>query len=153
MTSLPAWPARNEADNQKMLRWLDSQLFVLQTKKIRDAFHRPPFTESERRAYAIKRAKAGDVEPLRRLFIRLADDPEVGRFVNLPKLKKGERWTVNSSNWIAQAAEGVRLIRKLWFEHYGKKRRRKTDGWTAEQFAAEIWLIDASQIERYLKKH
>jgi hypothetical protein len=124
--SLPAWPARNEADNRRMLQWLEWRLAEINGKKLSALLKpKPPTTEPERLAYAI----------------------------NLPKLKKGACWSrgKKGGSYIARAAADVSLIRKIWLEHYGKKRRRQSDGWPAERFAAEIWEVDADQIARYLK--
>jgi hypothetical protein len=149
----PPWPARSEADNHEMLRWLEWQLDEIQWKEISTLFQQPPFNEAERLEYAIECAESGDVELLRKELVKHINDPRIARFVNLPKLKQGERWTVNSSNWIGKAAADVPRIRQLWRKHYEKKQRRKSDGWSAERFAAEIWKVGVDQIERYLKKH
>lgn len=153
-SSLPAWPARNEADNQAMLQWLEWKLNGLDSKKLYDAFHQSPLTDATERLHrAIEYAEGGDIELLRQELVKITGNPKVGRFVNLPKLKRGERWTVNSSNWIGKAAADVPRIRKLWHQYYNKRQRRKSDGWSAARFAAEIWTVGDDQIERYLKKH
>jgi hypothetical protein len=148
--SLPAWPARNEADNQAMLRWLEYELNLIHDKEIYDLWHQPHFTEAERLNHAIESA---DIELLRREIVRRIGDERIARFINLPKLKKGEVWSRHADSWIAPAAADVKQIRKLWRQYYGKHRRRKSDGWSAEKFAAEIWTVGVDQLERYLKKH
>jgi hypothetical protein len=137
-----------------MLRWLKWRLHALDVNEIYDALHQPLYTPAERLKAAIAYAEQGDVDLLRQELIKITGDPKVGRFVNLPKLRKGERWrTSDGPSWIAKAAADVPRIRKLWAEHYNKKRRRRSDGWSAERFAGEIWTVDVEQIERHLKKH
>ena len=94
---------------------------------------------------AIELAEYGDVGLLRATLATL--HPGIARFVNLPKLKRGEHWPVHELSLdavedmdrVATAAGDVARIRMIWREHYGKRRRRPTDGWAAEKFAALRW--------------
>ena len=150
----PPWPARCEADNRSMQRYLDIKLQEIEGAEFTARWHdaHVPYTEPERLDYAIECAEAGDVRELRAELVRRIGDPRIGRFVNLPKLRKGERWSRTSDSWIAKAAAAVPVIHKLLNEYTGKKSRRKSDGWTAKQFAAEIYDVHVDQIERYLKR-
>ena len=150
----PVWPARCEADNHAMLRYLEVRLFEIESKKLvtwhKDA--RVPHTDAERLDYAIKYAEAGDVRELRNELLRRIEDPRIGRFINLPKLanKKGEHWSKPTDTWIGKAAAAVPTIRKLLRDYKGKQ-WQKGDGWSAEQFAAEIYNVHADQIARHIK--
>jgi hypothetical protein len=152
----PPWPARCEADNRSMLRYLEIKLEEIANAEWRALGRRMkspvPHTEPERLDYAIKCAEAGDVRELRDELVRRIGDNRIIRFVNLPKLRKGECWSRKSDSQIAKAAAAVPVINKLLNEYTGKKQRRKTDGWTAKQFAAEIYTVHIDQIERYLKR-
>jgi len=94
---------------------------------------------------AMLAANRGNVESLRRYLIELTGDAGIGRFVNLPKLKRGEHWKAKGNEkqkplQPPEIAEWATLIRDIWREHYGSKQRRKTDDWTAEEFAFALYM-------------
>jgi hypothetical protein len=151
----PPWPARREADNWAMQRYLEIRLQNIEHAELRALYHDVPNSEPERDSaidYAIECAEAGDVRLLQNELARRIDDPRIKRFINLLKLRKGERWSRKSYSQIAEAAAAVPVIQKFLNEYTGKKQRRKSDGWTAKQFAAEIFDVHVDQIERYLKR-
>jgi len=150
----PPWPARCEADNWAMQRYLEIRLQNIEHAELRALYHDGAvrYTEPERLDYAIECAEAGDVRELRAELVRRIGDTRIIRFVNLPKLRKGECWSRKSDSQIARAAAAVPVINKFLNEYTGKKQRRKSDGWTAKQFAAEIFDVHVDQIERYLKR-
>jgi hypothetical protein len=155
MAALPPWPARNEADNLRMLRWLEDELRQLDHKEMYAAYHLPKIVDArERMDFAVDYAERGDIGLLREELAKLAGDPRVARFVNLPTLARGERWRTDgrARSLIACAAEDVDRIRALWRQHYKKKKRRSTDGWSADVFAAKIWEIGEDSITRRRKK-
>ena len=148
----PRWPAQCEADNRAMLRYLELRLSQIESKKFTALYRKEvvPHTEPERLDYAIKCAEAGNVRELHDELVRRIGDRRIIRFINLPKLGKGERWSKSSESWIGKAAAAVPVIRKLLREYKGKH-WRKSDGWSAEQFVAEIYNVGADQIARHLK--
>ena len=150
----PPWPARCEADNRAMQRYLEIRLQTIEHEKWTALYHDAdvPFTEAERLDSAIECAEAGDVRELRAELVRRIGDTRIIRFVDLPKLRKGECWSRKSDSQIARAAAAVPVINKFLNEYTGKKQRRKSNGWTAKQFAAEIYTVGLDQIERYLKR-
>ena len=106
---LPPWPARCEADNLAMFKWLNPKLDKLGIAKIwgeKKSFEDEEdqteivFQLVKRRATkirvslpgAIEGAERGDIELLREVLVELAKEPRVGRFINLPKQKRGVRW-------------------------------------------------------------
>ena len=102
---LPPWPARCEADNLAMFKWLNPKLDKLGIAKIwgeKESFEDEEdqteivFQLVKRRATkirvslpgAIEGAERGDIELLREVLVELAKEPRVGRFINLPKQKR-----------------------------------------------------------------
>ena len=176
-TRLPPWPARNATDNWRMLYWLCDLLDP--PEEAYRVVIGPPDEGGDRRSnikdllpYAIERAEHGDVEPLRATLASL--NPGIARFVNLPRLKRGARWPVHELDLdveedmdrVATAAGDVARIRAIWREHYGRRRRRSSDGWSAEKFSALRWcrrrctdpddpdvVSLETQIINHLKKH
>jgi hypothetical protein len=118
----------------------------------------------------IEDAEHGEIEPLRRALVELTKNPKITRFINLPKRPTRARWPVHParreifdpddddelrfcrSECIRWAADDVVRIRRLWRKHFGKKRRRSSDGWSAVALAARRWDVSESQIENRLKK-
>lgn len=149
----PQWPARCEADNWAMQRYLEIRLQTIEHEKWTALYHdgAVPYTEPERLDYAIECAEAGDVRELQAELARRIGDTRIIRFVNLPKLRKGERWSKPTESRIGEAAAAVPVIRKLLRECNKSKQWKKSDGWSAEQFAAEIYEVGVDQIARHLK--
>jgi hypothetical protein len=146
MTLAPEKLPPLSGDHKAMLEWLEPKLSAKLT-----ALHIEPWeaiaawrkmTPYER---AMLAASRGNVEPLRRYLIKLTGDAGIARFVNLPKLKRGEHWKAKGNEkqkplQPPEIAEWANLIRDLWREHYGPRQRRKTDDWTAEEFAFALYL-------------
>jgi hypothetical protein len=179
-STLPPWPARCEADNEAMYQWLNPKLENMGVAKIDGRPEddeddsdtecwlekRDPATEKieDYLPAAIEDAEHGDIEGLRAVLIELAKDDRVGRFVNLPKQPKGKRWPREREIYdpvefgfcererIRWAADDVFRIRSLWRKYYGRQRRRASDGWSAEKFAARRWNVSEPQISARLKK-
>jgi hypothetical protein len=135
-----------------MQRYLEIKLQKIESAEWTALYHdgAVPHTEPERLDYAIECAEAGDVRALRDELARRIGDTRIIRFVNLPKLRKGERWTKPMDSWIGKAAAAVPVIRTLLRE-YKSKQWKKSDGWSAEQFAVEIYDVHVDQIARHLK--
>lgn len=158
-TTLPPWPARCEADNLLMFEWLTETLNVLGEEAIHYTIRKwnSKLTAGDGLDFAIDRANHGNIDLLRHILVERIKDPRIGKFINLPKLSKGARWAthpldamyVSPLTW---AVDDVVRIHALWREHFGKKRRLSTDGWSAEKFAAMRWKIDVIQIVNRMKK-
>ena len=79
------------------------------------------------------RARAGDPEPLRKLY------PQFEDCIFSPKLRRGQRyskkkWKFDSTK---NAADFARHIRALWRAQYGQQNRTR-DEKSAEDFAVDI---------------
>ena len=86
--------------------------------------------------YAVAMALSGRVEMLRSLYPEFAvciQPPKRGR--GRPQRPPGE--PPFRETRIAIAIEDVRRIRTIWEREYGHKNRRRVDGPTAEEIAAE----------------
>jgi hypothetical protein len=149
MDNLPPWPARCEADNLRMLEWLEHKL-----NEITRAENAADDWEGKNIAIvrALERAEWGDLSLLQGELVALTGCPEIVRFINLPKLRRGQRWVVYKGSPVTEAADDVLRIRALWRTNYGKKKRRSTDGWSAEQFAAMLWEVAEHQVIHRVKK-
>ena len=138
----PVWPARCEADNRAMLRYLEVRLFEIESKKLvtwhKDA--RVPHTDAERLDYAIKYAEAGDVRELRDELLRRIEDPRIGRFINLPKLRRANtgrsRRILGSAKQLLPCRLSASCYATTREEATAKGRRL-----VSEQFAAEIYNV------------
>jgi hypothetical protein len=184
IAALPPWPARREADNRTMFYWLNPKLdqlgmakiceeeeveseddeWVVQLVKREPGHNEDNLTSEDDLTSAIQSAERGGIEPLREALIKLAKDDRVGRFINLPKQRKGVRWPREREIYdrdgfnfceterIRWAADDVFRIRYLWRKHFKKGRRRAVDGWTAAHFASIRWEVTENQILNRLKK-
>jgi hypothetical protein len=155
-TNLPRWPARGKADNLAMLNWLNEKLAVIGEAAIDDEI-RKWNSKTKILDFALDFAEHGRVDLLRHVLVELTKDARVAKFINLPKQRKGVRWRTHPldamfNSTLAWAADDTGRIRALWREHFGKKRRRASDGWSAEQFAAKRWNVDVRQIISRAKK-
>jgi len=152
-STLPPWPARCEADNLRMLKWLKHKLDEI-TRTENAAVNAAVDWEVKNIAIvrALERAEWGNIGLLRDELVDLTGCPEIVRFINLPKLRRGQRWVACKKSPTAEAADDVLRIRGLWRTHYGKRKRRSTDGWSAEQFAAMFWKVGVQQVIHRVKK-
>jgi hypothetical protein len=157
MIPLPPWPARSKADNLAMLFWLNARLDQMQDAWEHDAFFgRLPEQQGTILDIAIDSAEHGNIEDLRRELVKLADDPRIAKFVNLPKKPKGERWRQDKGSVFDGAVRDVARIKFLWKKFYGKQRRHDRDGWSAVRFAAMRWEMSELleiPLSKRLKKH
>jgi hypothetical protein len=103
---------------------------------------------------AIRSADADrDLGPLRGLF------PDIARFINPPKLRRGQHRTKPERRWpfpprkdrvedrAKLAAAEATLIRAIWKYHY----KRTRVGETPEKIAAEDWDVTVDAIKRWQK--
>jgi hypothetical protein len=153
---LPRWPARCEADNLVMFEWLTEKLNVLGEAAVHETIR----TWNGRAIgldFAIDFADHGRIGLLRHLLVELTKNHRVEKFINLPKLRKGARWPTHPldamcASPLTWAVDDVDRIRALWHEHFGQKRRRSINSWTAEKFAAKRWGVTEDQIIHRMKK-
>ena len=79
--------------------------------------------------------------------------PYLARFIQRPKLKRGQRYSKDPENdRVGKAVYDVKLIRALWLQCYRKTRRSKDDLVTAEQIAADRNGVDVNTVVNRLKK-
>jgi hypothetical protein len=90
---------------------------------------------------AVQAAEECDLEPLRRQF------PKHARFINPPKLKRGEHFKDATEVWLQRALEDVPRIRAIWKKHYGKTNRPRGE-LTAEEIAAERWNLLPDEVRK-----
>jgi hypothetical protein len=79
---------------------------------------------------------------LREHLAHCYDDPDLKRFINLPGLQVGQNWRrARKTSQRAQPpeiADWARVIRTIWRDHFGNKRRGRYE-WTAEEFAYALF--------------
>jgi hypothetical protein len=97
---------------------------------------------------ALQQAGQGNLEPLRKQHPRLA------RFINLPRLKRGEHFKKKPPTGhltphcrLEEALFELPRVRAFWKEHYGKTNRPKGQ-LTAEEIVAERWGLDEEEVYR-----
>jgi hypothetical protein len=143
-SKLPPWTG----DDPAMLRWLKQRLSAMAVESSLmpndDATYPllidPPLSKLNTKNVdlpdAIKLAKLGHIEPLRKLY------PDIAEFIHLPKRKRGQRFPnpMAELNPIKQAALDAQRIRALWKKFYSGHRRPR--GNSAEDFAARLWGKD-----------
>lgn len=149
----PDWTIRANATEGQKRKWrlhmMEWSIDRLNEKQVADANRQPDlavmkqFTASRRASLdwsgaddaAIEDARRGNVTPaLRDLYVRL------GKFFEKPKGKQGE-YPRRKDTLSAAARWAVTCLREeIWPKHFGKRNRRKEDGLTAEDIAAE-WLL------------
>lgn len=77
-------------------------------------------------------ARTGELGPLKEQF------PHVAEFIAEPARKRGEkRWKASKFSIAKLAADFARRIRRLWWDHHGRKNRSR-DQISAEEFAVLI---------------
>jgi hypothetical protein len=88
-----------------------------------------------------------DVEPLRKYLAELTGDPEVARFIHLPKLTRGQNWrrahVAKREVQPPEIAEWAVIITSILAEHYGKRWRSK-GGWEPEEYAVALRVKEAT---------
>jgi hypothetical protein len=140
--SLPPWTG----DEMAMLHWLEPQLngrlHTIHNQELRVGGSE--WLEEARKFECMmpyERAKAsaqaGNIEPLREYLAEQHNDPHLKRFINLPELTVGQNWrrgVTRAERPSKIIAEWARVIRTIWRDHFGRKRRTSGD-WTAEEFA------------------
>jgi hypothetical protein len=135
----------------------EQELFSQELEESRRGWERfpiPGIPFSERVHQAKGRARAGHIEPLRRLY------PELAEFLHAPPRKRGQRrppkrevWSRFTSRMHAVDADAdAKRIRKIWREKLGKTYRR--DPPTADEIAARRNRVPLQQLINFRKsKH
>jgi hypothetical protein len=96
---------------------------------------------------ALQQAEQGNLEPLRKQHPRLA------RFLNLPRLKRGEHFakkpSTDAPHWrLKEALFELKRVRDLWKKHYDGKTNRPKGQLTAEEIVAERWGLDEDEVHK-----
>jgi hypothetical protein len=137
-------------DELAMLQWLepllDERLWAtLRTgtsewlAKAHEAERAAPFAQAK------YMATQGNIEPLREYIAKYHKDPDLAQFINLPRLNVGQNWRsrrVAKPKWWLQPpeiADWARVIRAIWRDHFGNK-KRGGDEWTPEEFAYALFV-------------
>jgi hypothetical protein len=193
----PEFITRNDVEKRWMFEWTCSrlddweeeyewrgtyldQLFEDQLNEAYDRMH-------DRVSAAIRSANEGDIEPLRELVQQLLSPlPQVGierskaitRFVNLPKLPRGKKWTKPAKrptpfmppregveqteaeaeaqaykDRIELAAAEAPIVRYIWKEHYDKTNQPAEAGQlTPADIVAERWGVKPEEVLERLKR-
>jgi hypothetical protein len=150
---LPPWTG----DDRAMELWLDQCLHYAQTashviRVLKVAHAKPAATaiDINNRAFAIKEARCGNIEPLRRL------EPELAEFLHLPKQGVGKRFPKRKTKQdrVTEAALDAKRIKVLWSICYPGHHRHQHDSndKSAEDFAAARWNVDIDKVHNRLKK-
>jgi hypothetical protein len=147
---LPRWTARDERDRERMVAWVNWELDYTPVEFPKPSPEADEFYRAWRKAYGpeIEHAEHGNIEPLRQRL------PDLAKFLHLPKRGRGKRFPKmrDENDRVQRAAYDVRTIRDLWEKHYGKKRRCKNDGPSAEEIAADRYEVDVEDVIKRLKK-
>jgi hypothetical protein len=128
---LPPWTG----DDRAMLLWLGERLSAIsEEEEWREIVRENTNKINDHHDLAIKWARHGMIEPLRKLY------PDIAEFIHLPKRKRGQRFPNLFAHLspVLRAALDARRIRALWKKFYPGRRRRRDDK-SAEDFAAELW--------------
>jgi hypothetical protein len=138
-------------DPLKVLEWLEPRLHVRTADQEISRFKlksgETEAKETSTHQQAMLGAANGNVEPLRKYLAELTGDSDIARFINLPKLKRGQNWQrapVRKQElqppWIAEWAV---IIASILAEHYGKRWRNK-GGWEPEEYAFALCVKEAT---------
>jgi hypothetical protein len=163
---LPPWKATCERERKWMIEWSIAEIIALDNQHQRDDVPQsvweniPPPSRDERLKAAKRRARRGDLSPLRRLY------PEIAEYIHEPKRVRGQRRPYvmalqegeNVYSWAHRAqAEGmaVDIVRELreivWPQHYGRWKRRRDDGPSAEEIAGVFCGLTADEVRAAIK--
>jgi hypothetical protein len=141
-------------DPLKVLEWLEPRLngrlvdqSVAESSRLASQLKSAKAKEMSAHQQAMLAATNGDVEPLRKCLAELTGDPEVARFIHLPKLTRGQNWrrayVAKREVQPPEIAEWAVIIASLLAEHYGKRWRSK-GGWEPEEYAFALWVKEAT---------
>ena len=173
--SLPQWIAHNPRDRERMRTWVNAKLdeaIAIEERKVAADIAKAGHLLSERlgrlnddekarrkdrglakarewqEELALQQAEQGNLEPLRKQYPRLA------RFINLPRLKRGEHFKKKPPTdhlaphcRLEEALFELPRVRAFWKKHYRKTNRPKGQ-LTAEEIVAERWDLDEEEVYR-----
>jgi hypothetical protein len=120
----------------RMFEWYDTERSV----RAREAELMTPYQQAK------VAAEQGNIQPLREYLAEHHEDPDLKRFIDLPRLNVGQNWNRARDSRHVQPpmiAEWAVVIRAIWRDHFGNKRRGR-DEWTAEEFAFTLLMKDAT---------
>jgi hypothetical protein len=173
--SLPQWIAHNPRDRERMRTWVNAKLdeaIAIEERKVAADIAKAGHLLSEhlgrlnddekarrkdrglakarewQEELALQQAEQGNLEPLRKQYPRLA------RFINLPRLKRGEHFKKKPPTdhltphcRLEEALFELPRVRAFWEKHYGKT-NRPSGQLTAEEIVAERWDLDEEEVYR-----
>ncbi len=145
---LPRWRAIRAQDQREMADWVNWQLDKALEQEIGrlsisdPAFEQWLFGDGP----TLEAARKGNLDPLRKRY------PHIAKYLNLPRQKRGKYQRAVKRPDLMAAVRDVGLIRELWEDHYGKRRRLRDEKPTAAEIAAERWDVSEADVENQLKR-
>ena len=87
----------------------------------------------------------GNPAPMRELH------PHLAEIINLPKKQRGQhmRSEAQTKEFVLDL---VKRVKALWRKHYGRRKRGRDDGITANGIVASFMNIDEEQVELWVRK-
>ena len=147
-----------------MIGWAIDEIVALDNQRQRDDVPQsvwkniPPPSRDMRLQAAKKRARRGDLVPLRELY------PEIAEFIHEPKRVRGQRRPYvkpmkgDTYSWAHRkqaermAVDIVRELREIiWPKYYGRWKRRRDDGPSAEEIAGVFCGLTADEVRAAIK--
>jgi hypothetical protein len=175
----PPWRERDAREREQMQRWVEAKLDAIMAEsdaafltaaaefsrlspRRRSAFLKKAETfrnktprDVARRNALLDAAEHGDIAPLRQEVAKL--DPRYGRFVNLPRLHRGQHFKnrpppthdlTTPHGRLKEALHERPLIRAIWKQHYDGKVNRPKGQLTADEILAARWDLTPEEIRR-----
>lgn len=155
--TLPPWSGNDRAMYNWCIAMLEAQdwketdrLWAIMNARSRDpAVHKQYLEWLESEEFAIKRAREGDPTLLRKRY------PQLAEFLHPAKRPKGRPATRPVNRLMddrAVALDYLKRIKKLWRTHYGRKKRIREDGITADEIVAEYMGIPLERLKNWGKR-
>jgi hypothetical protein len=142
---LPPFSARGERDRTAMIEWMHGVLDEYYAEHYYDVVLGEAEAECRRQGYsrlelpgAIKVARHGDVQYLRRLY------PEITEFVQPARLARGQRHP--QPHRLDHVRATAKLVQRIWLAYYKRHRRRASDGPSAREIAAAYHGVDEDAV-------
>jgi hypothetical protein len=175
----PEFITRNANEKRHMFKWVCSRLDDwIEEREWRGTHADEDFDETADQAVeaecaetdvdaALRVAERGNIEPLRRLF------PRIARFINLPKREDRSTWTdqtkrlwrdplnrtprdhLDRTERVELAAAEAIIVRVIWQRHYHQSNQLRdvvNSQWTPEQIVAERWDVKVKEVSERIKR-
>ena len=148
-----------------MIEWSIAEIVALDNQRQRDDVPQsvwknipPPSRDMRLQSGEGTRPPHGDLVPLRELY------PEIAEFIHEPKRVRGQRRPYvkpmkgDTYSWAAReqaermAVDIVRELREIiWPKYYGRWKRRRDDGPSAEEIAGVFCRLTADEVRAAIK--